>query len=497
MITTWYLQSQRTWDKLCHSCIGSSFLPRGAFPEGRAYAFPQRLHAGSLEALRVSRPEAVVLAINNSPTSWAARDRSVVQLREDLIEHDLHVLLETIRILPPRLVHLVEDVHRHLQARAGRGLLHQLLHQLHAREDHPTTRAGQMREQPMLNRVVLGGGRRVVRHPDLNPNPIDQPLQVLLEQVLASTVAATAIAQQQDRGRSGIERSSPTDPPALDAVTGELAGVVTDAQVHVPIIALHIVQPVRDHHTRGGAGEVMIEGREDLLRVEMAVAVEGAQQLLLLRVDAQDRVVRLQVLLLEPGDVLELLVAVGMLAHGLGFLSLALDITILAEQLLDHGHADRCAGFFQPLSDLRAGQIGPPDPLTHRVACGVVPQHAQEVLFQPGHRVEAPLASAPWPSDPPRERIRARGLSDPLRAWVRERGQFVLAVADGLGIAAQDGGDVVGTALSEFGGLEGGIAPSILLRERVVEGLHVAFELGAIFHGQMSMTRILGSQTTL
>src|SRR5512135_2318057 len=65
MITTWYLQSQRTWDKLCHSCIGSSFLPRGAFPEGRAYAFPQRLHAGSLEALRVSRPEAVVLAVNN------------------------------------------------------------------------------------------------------------------------------------------------------------------------------------------------------------------------------------------------------------------------------------------------------------------------------------------------------------------------------------------------------------------------------------------------
>src|SRR5512135_2331770 len=64
MITTWYLQSQRTWDKLCHSCRGSSFLPRGAFPEGRAYAVPQRLHAGSLEALRVSRPEAVVLAVN-------------------------------------------------------------------------------------------------------------------------------------------------------------------------------------------------------------------------------------------------------------------------------------------------------------------------------------------------------------------------------------------------------------------------------------------------
>src|SRR6266545_4717424 len=74
MITTWYLQSQRTWDKLCHSCIGSSFLPRGAFPEGRAYAFPQRLHAGSLEALRVSRPEAVVLAINNFLERGCAND---------------------------------------------------------------------------------------------------------------------------------------------------------------------------------------------------------------------------------------------------------------------------------------------------------------------------------------------------------------------------------------------------------------------------------------
>ena len=41
--------------------------------------------------------------------------------------------------------------------------------------------AGQMREQPMLDRVVLGGIRRVVRHPDLHPDPIDQPLQVLLE----------------------------------------------------------------------------------------------------------------------------------------------------------------------------------------------------------------------------------------------------------------------------------------------------------------------------
>jgi hypothetical protein len=43
------------------ACQGSSFWPHGAFPEERAYAVFERLHAGSLEALRVSRPEAVVL----------------------------------------------------------------------------------------------------------------------------------------------------------------------------------------------------------------------------------------------------------------------------------------------------------------------------------------------------------------------------------------------------------------------------------------------------
>ena len=38
IITTWYLQSLGTCDKLCQSCIGSSsFAPNWGFPGGRAY----------------------------------------------------------------------------------------------------------------------------------------------------------------------------------------------------------------------------------------------------------------------------------------------------------------------------------------------------------------------------------------------------------------------------------------------------------------------------
>src|SRR4051812_8155148 len=65
MITTWYLHSHRTWDRLCHSCMGSSFLPHGAFLEEGAYAVYGELHAGSLEALRVTRPKAVDLGCIN------------------------------------------------------------------------------------------------------------------------------------------------------------------------------------------------------------------------------------------------------------------------------------------------------------------------------------------------------------------------------------------------------------------------------------------------
>jgi hypothetical protein len=43
IITTWYLQSQRTCDKLCQSCIGSSSLgPEWGFPRGRAYFISRR-----------------------------------------------------------------------------------------------------------------------------------------------------------------------------------------------------------------------------------------------------------------------------------------------------------------------------------------------------------------------------------------------------------------------------------------------------------------------
>jgi len=49
-MTTWYLQSHRTCDKLSQSCIGfSSIIPQRGFPRGGAYI----IFAGSVEPIRV------------------------------------------------------------------------------------------------------------------------------------------------------------------------------------------------------------------------------------------------------------------------------------------------------------------------------------------------------------------------------------------------------------------------------------------------------------
>jgi hypothetical protein len=56
-----------------------------------------------------------------------------------------------------------------------------------------------MGEEAMLNRVVLGTVRRIMGHPDRMADIHDQRLRCLLEDIVASAIAAT-VAQQQEGG---------------------------------------------------------------------------------------------------------------------------------------------------------------------------------------------------------------------------------------------------------------------------------------------------------
>src|SRR5262245_768754 len=61
-MTTWDVQSHRTGDRLCPSCIGSSFLPRGAFRKRSLCRWVGECTPDRSEALWVTRPEAAASA---------------------------------------------------------------------------------------------------------------------------------------------------------------------------------------------------------------------------------------------------------------------------------------------------------------------------------------------------------------------------------------------------------------------------------------------------
>ena len=73
--------------------------------------------------------------------------------------------------------------------------------------------------------------------------------------------------------------------------------------------------------------------------------------------------------------------------------------------------------------------------------------------------------------------------SDVLGVLVGELLEVLLAVSDGLGVAAEQGGDIVEAAMAELGRLDGGVAAPVVLAERAVEDLHGAFDIRRIGKG--------------
>jgi len=80
-------------------------------------------------------------------------------------------------------------------------------------------------------------------------------------------------------------------------------------------------------------------------------------------------------------------------------------------------------------------------------------------------------------------------VTDAAVEVVGQCGEVLLALPDGLGVAAQEVGDDLGAAVAELGRLDGDVASAVLLRERVVEHPHRALDLGAERHGRRSGAR--------
>jgi len=142
--------------------------------------------------------------------------------------------------------------------------------------------------------------------------------------------------------KSGLPKAVP---PVRHAVASEPTGVVAQAKIDVAKVSLAVVDAVRINHPVGSAGKIVVESLERLARVEAPGTKQKAQEFLVLAVDTNDRVRRILVLSSKAGDVVKLLVTLGVPFQRESFLSFAPPQVVAIEQLGNNRDADLEATF--------------------------------------------------------------------------------------------------------------------------------------------------------
>ncbi len=131
-----------------------------------------------------------------------------------------------IRGIAAGFIHAAYDVHRRSQPGARRGFAHQGDHSVQRVEQYALTRSRDMRKETTLNQIVLRTIAGVVSHANFHPNLVGQPLQIMLEDRGVRGVAASAIAQPEDRRCLGITPLADAVPLPAKALTRKLARFV-------------------------------------------------------------------------------------------------------------------------------------------------------------------------------------------------------------------------------------------------------------------------------
>ncbi len=158
------------------------------------------------------------MARNNFPKSVGLWDGAIVPAREVVIKDDPHGFEKIRSHFFPCRVDPGQDIHGHLQSCSGFCFLHEVLGDGDRVKHHALAGPRDVRKQPMLDGVVFGAVRWVMRHADFQPQPIGEFLQGFLEHMVVDGVAATAITEEQQTPGVGIASAAMPFPPMGDAV---------------------------------------------------------------------------------------------------------------------------------------------------------------------------------------------------------------------------------------------------------------------------------------
>ena len=268
---------------------------------------------------------------------------------------------------------------------------------------------GDVREQPVLDLVPLGGARREVADRDRQPRLGGQGGQLALPDPVPVAVGAARVRGDQQAGGLRVVPAAAHLPPAADGLHGEDGRVVIDTDIHPAGVAGDVVDPVRDRllHIRAGEEEAVVLHLHRLaLRAPLPAAHRQPAQLLpLLGVHADHRLAGRLVVLGLLVDVPELRIPVRMLVP-----LQRLGVALQAEAILPQQAADRGRRHRMPLPGQLAGQVpqrlGRPPQRRFRVAALVRLHQRQQGRHQTRiQRRSALAAPAPAPHPPLGERL--------------------------------------------------------------------------------------------
>src|ERR1700688_186842 len=257
----------------------------------------------------------------------------------------------------------------------------------------------------MFDRIVLRAMRWIVRNANGQTREIRKSLQPILEANASATARSTAVEQRQEAFRAAILMDPMMTPPIQHRINHKITGVVAGVQMDVSFVPPHVVEAVRNDNARSVLREIMIPTPQRGRREHSSGTHIIAENLPFFAVNRQNRKTGLQVVPLQPSDLLELGVTVSALAHRLDSLRLAVSKAELVQQMVDHRRADLKTLLPQRRGDLAPCQVGPNHTIPHRVASRMRINHRLK-RFQQGRSASkiafsAPLFSGPAPTAGP------------------------------------------------------------------------------------------------
>jgi hypothetical protein len=202
----------------------------------------------------------------------------VIPLWEVGVKEDAELFFDLRSHFSPCGVDRVEKIDGNFSTGFRARVRHQLLHQLDTGADHALPGAREVRKQPRLNRVVLGGVGGIMRHPDVEAEFLHTLGEVGFTQIRAGAIAATPIAEQEPRIGCRRVRWPRGLPPLAETVTGACTRLMTGPSRDGAMLLPEIVHPVGNDHPLRQPGEGMLQGLDGFLRRACPWPVEIANQ---------------------------------------------------------------------------------------------------------------------------------------------------------------------------------------------------------------------------